>query len=182
VKHILEYEDLESLYGDLKSLGLAEGDCQASLWVFFDRIKTSKFGSSKDFLFALTDPFVSMTKETNESSILDSLRKGNFQSFPKEKLEDVRDLMTWSGPVAKNLRENDLQEKAESASDLMSFLEGLHDRMQKGLKFMYRQTSQPRCRIRVLVGPVGDPRLFKVTNASLFQSQKIEITTVPTSS
>ena len=178
MKHILEYEDIEGLYGDLKTLGVTEGEYQASLWVFFDRIKTYKFGSSKDFLFALTGPFVFISEEKSESFVLEALRGGDFESFPKDKPEEVRDLMTWSGPVAKNLKSQDIQEKAGSASDLMSFLEGLHDRMQKGLKFMYRQTSQPRCRIRVTVGPVGDPRLFKAHNASLFQPEKIKIVNI----
>ena len=131
MKHILEYEDIEGIYGDLKSLGVTGKEMKGTLWAHFKiyRLYGNQWTKSPVIVcFLETEPFYGRgDEERDKAAMLQQIQRGEFKrpSHP-----DARswDSLRRGNEIAIDLMEKSVvQSRAKSCSTMDDFIEELRE-------------------------------------------------------
>jgi len=139
MKHILEYEDLEALYGDLKSLGVTRKELKGTLWARFNTYRLlSGYWTYTPVIvcFLETEPFYGTgDEEKDKSMMLQKIQKGEFvrPSHPSARPWDV---LRGGNDVAIDLLEKSIiQSRAKTCSTIDDLIEELRESLVAAQKF-----------------------------------------------
>jgi len=131
MKYILEYEDIEGLYGDLKSLGVTGKEMKGTLWAHFKtyRLYGNQWTKSPVIVcFLETEPFYGRgDEERDKAAMLQKIQRGEFKrpSHP-----DARswDSLRRGNEIAIDLMEKSVvQSRAKTCSTMDDLLEELRE-------------------------------------------------------